>query len=347
MKVSIKFDAISSPGYEVFIDEMRELEFDTKVAIITNETIAKLHLEGFKKRVRAKELYEVIIKDGEQYKNLNTIEYILSELFKFKLDRKSLLIAFGGGVVGDMSGFAASIYQRGIDFVQVPTTLLAQVDASVGGKTGVNNSFGKNLIGSFHQPRAVYCESEFLKTLNAREFSAGVAEIIKIAVMFDKSFYSWLESAELSRAGDLREAILKSVRIKAKVVAQDEKEAGVRAVLNYGHTFAHIIENETNYSKYLHGEAVAFGMVMANELAVKLGLLSRAEADNIENTLKRFSLPTRYKIQDIERFYEAFFLDKKSSNSKITFILPHNIGGYAIKDDIDEKSIKEILRIFS
>ncbi|MDR0579925.1 MAG: 3-dehydroquinate synthase [Campylobacteraceae bacterium] len=347
MKISIEFATAESLGYDIFIDELEEIAIGGKAAIVTNETVAALHLEYIKKRVKAKELYEVIIKDGEKYKNLQMIEYILNELFKFKLDRKSTLIALGGGVIGDMTGFAASIYQRGINFIQVPTTLLAQVDASVGGKTGVNNTYGKNLIGSFYQPRAVYCESLFLKTLPKREFSAGAAEIIKMAVMFDRDFFYWLENRDLSHDADLKEAIAKSIKIKADVVALDEKESGIRAVLNYGHTFAHVIEQKTDYCKYLHGEAVAFGIVMANELAVNLGFLGRDEAVRIEKTLQNFSLPTRYKIEDIDSFYDSFFLDKKSSNSKITFILPNGIGNFVIKDDIKEDMVKKTLKAFS
>ncbi|MDR1554879.1 MAG: 3-dehydroquinate synthase [Campylobacteraceae bacterium] len=347
MRINIKFNEARSSDYSVFIDELKEIWLEGKAAVVTNETIAKLHLDNIKKRVKAKELYEVVIKDGEKYKNLQTIEYILDELFKFKLDRKSTLIAFGGGVVGDMTGFAASIYQRGINFIQVPTTLLAQVDASVGGKTGVNNDFGKNLIGTFHQPTAVYCESEFLKTLPKREFSAGVAEIIKMAVMFDKEFFHRLEDIDLSDDVNLKDTIAKCIKIKADVVAQDEREGGIRAVLNYGHTFAHVIENETKYSKYLHGEAVAMGIVMANELAVNLGYLEKDEALRIEKTLQKFSLPVRYDIKNVDDFYNSFFLDKKSSNSKITFILPNHIGNFIIKEDIKEEIVKKSLKVFS
>ncbi|MDR0762053.1 MAG: 3-dehydroquinate synthase [Campylobacteraceae bacterium] len=346
MRIDIRFLQSKSMNYAVFIDELQQLCLDGKAAIITNETIAALHLENIKNKIKAKELHEVIIKDGEKYKNLQTIEYILNELFKFKLDRKSTLIAFGGGVVGDMTGFAAAIYQRGINFIQVPTTLLAQVDASVGGKTGVNNSYGKNLIGAFYQPRAVYCESEFLKTLPEREFSAGVAEIIKMAVMFDKEFFYWLLDKDLKDCVNLKEAIAKSIKIKADVVAQDERERGIRAVLNYGHTFAHVIEQKTNYCKYLHGEAVAVGMLMANELAARLGLLKQSEAADIEKTVQKFSLPTRYKIENIDDFYDSFLLDKKSSNSKITFILPNGIGNFVIRDDISEDTIKDVLKVF-
>ncbi|MDR2099607.1 MAG: 3-dehydroquinate synthase [Campylobacteraceae bacterium] len=346
MRVSIEFAAAKSLSYDIFIDELEEIVVRGKAAVITNDKIAPLYLEAFKRKIKAKEIHEVIIKDGEKYKNLQTMEYILNELFKFKLDRKSTLIAFGGGVVGDMTGFAAAVYQRGIDFIQVPTTLLAQVDASVGGKTGVNNHFGKNLIGAFYQPRAVYCESGFLKTLPNREFAAGVAEIIKMALMFDKEFYEWLEKSDLNDETNLKEAIAKSIKIKADVVAQDEKESGIRAVLNYGHTFAHVIEQKTAYSQYLHGEAVAIGIVMANELAVNLGLLQRDEAQKIEKTLQRFSLPTRYQIIDINSFYETFFLDKKSADSKIMFILPCGIGNFAIRDDISEDIVKKTLEVF-
>jgi 3-dehydroquinate synthase len=332
--------------YTVFIDELTQLHLDGKAAIITNDKVAPLHLAAFKKKIKAKELYEVIVKDGEEYKNLQTIEYILNELFKFKLDRKSTLIALGGGVVGDMTGFAASIYQRGINFIQAPTTLLAQVDASVGGKTGVNNAYGKNLIGAFYQPRAVYCESEFLKTLPKREFNAGVAEIIKMAVMFDKEFFYWLLNADLGVNANLKKAIAKSIKIKADIVAQDEKESGIRAVLNYGHTFAHVIEQKTNYRKYLHGEAVAVGMIMANELAVRLGFLQESMADDIKKALQKFSLPIRYEIENTDDFYDSFLLDKKSSNSKITFILPNGIGNFIVKDDINEQIIKDVLRAF-
>jgi 3-dehydroquinate synthase len=224
---------------------------------------------------------------------------------------------------------------------------LAQVDASVGGKTGVNNDFGKNLIGSFYQPRAVYCESEFLKTLPKREFSAGVAEIIKMAVMFDKEFFCWLENTNLNDSANLKKAIAKSIQIKADVVAQDEKESGIRAVLNYGHTFAHVIEKETRYQKYLHGETVSFGIVMANELAFNFGYLEQSEVERIEKTLQKFLLPTRYKVKNIDSFYESFLLDKKSSNSKIAFILPNHIGNFIIRDDVEEEVVKKILKVFN
>ena len=287
-----------------------------------------------------------MVPDGEEYKILQTVENILNKLFEYKFDRKSLLIAFGGGVIGDMTGFTASLYQRGIDFIQIPTTLLAQVDASVGGKTGVNNKFGKNLIGAFYQPKAVYIDPSFLDTLPPREFAAGVAEMIKVAVTFDKDYFEFLQNADLHDEKTLKKAIGKSVTIKADVVNQDEKETGIRAALNYGHTFGHVIENETKYTKYLHGEAVAIGMVMANCLAVELGFLTQDEAEQIKATLEKFDLSTDYYINDVDSFYEHFFLDKKSAQNKIKFILPKGIGDCIISSDISEDVVKKVLKTF-
>ncbi len=333
--------------YTVTIDTLPRLEFKNKVAIITNETIAPLHLERVLSCINAPQLNVVTIKDGEEYKNLATVEEILNQLFEYRLDRKSTLIALGGGVIGDMTGFCASLYQRGIDFVQIPTTLLAQVDASVGGKTGVNNAYGKNLIGAFYQPRAVYIDTQFLETLPPREFGAGVAEMIKMAVMFDRDFFDSIEKEDLSDPKILKTFIKRCVELKAQVVNEDEKEAGIRAVLNYGHTFAHVIENETHYTTYLHGEAVAIGMMMANELALEIGLLSLDDAIRIAKLLKRFRLPTTYKIEDSDSFYTHFFLDKKSANNTLTFILPNGtIGTHTIKSDIDAVSVKKVLKRF-
>ena len=346
MKIDIDITQSPEKKYSIFIDELEHIKLDSKVAIVTNETVSSLHLKTIIEKIKADELHVIKIPDGEKYKDLKTIEYILDELFKNRIDRKSTLIAFGGGVIGDMTGFTASIYQRGINFIQIPTTLLAQVDASVGGKTGVNNRFGKNLIGTFHQPIAVYCESEFLKTLPKREFNAGVAEIVKIAVMFDVDFFEWLKNADLDKKDDIRYAIKKCVEIKAKVVALDEKESGIRAVLNYGHTFGHVIENETEYETYLHGEAVCMGIIMANELAKNEGLISNAECTQIEDLLKKYNLPTRYKLKNVDKFYDAFFLDKKSNNSKITFILPVGIGQNKIVNDLKESKIKDALKVF-
>jgi len=347
MEIDINFNDTSLKDYKIFIDTDPKISFDNKVAIVTNPKVAGLHLKTLLNSIDAKELYIITIRDGEEYKNEQSINYILENLFIHKFDRGSSLIALGGGVIGDMVGFAASIYQRGIDFVQVPTTLLSQVDASVGGKTGINNRFGKNLIGAFYQPKGVYIQTKFLDTLPKREFYAGVAEIIKMAVMFDKEFYNWLKINSLEDKNNLRYAIKRSIEIKADVVSKDEKERGIRSVLNYGHTFAHVIENETEYKRYLHGEAVAVGMNMANHLAFKLGLLNEDELKDIKELLISYKLPTDYKIRDIEQFYNAFYLDKKVDNYKIKFILPHGIGSYKIVDDIDKEILLDTLKIFS
>ncbi len=332
--------------YDITIDRLKDIYFDTKVVVVTNPTVSGFHLEYLKEKLSAKQFSVVTIPDGEEYKNMETIEMILEHCFENRLDRKSLLIAFGGGVIGDMTGFAASIYQRGIDFIQIPTTLLSQVDASVGGKTGINNKFGKNLIGAFHQPKAVYIDPYMLNTLPKREFAAGVAEIVKMAVTFNKEFFEWLEQNDLTDEENIKKAIAKSVQTKADVVSKDEKEHGIRAALNYGHTFGHVIENETKYSKYLHGEAVGIGIVMANTLAVKLNLMSENEALRVKSLLEKYDIPTSYEIKDVEDFYEHFFLDKKSLDNKIKFILPKGLGDCLITDEVKKDDVIEILKGF-
>ena len=277
---------------------------------------------------------------------MQSLDLILNHCFEQKLNRKSLLIAFGGGVIGDMTGFAASIYQRGIDFMQIPTTLLAQVDASVGGKTGLNNKYGKNLIGAFHQPIAVNIDPYFLKTLPKREFAAGVAEVIKMAVTFDKEFFEFLENNDLNSDENVKKAIALSVKTKAKVVNADEKENGIRAALNYGHTFCHVLEKETNYKEYLHGEAVGIGICMANDLSQELGLMSEFDVKRVKALLQKFNIPTSYKIKDVESYYEDFFLDKKSLDDNIKFILAKNIGECEIKSDIPKNYVIKILKAF-
>ncbi|RKO65257.1 3-dehydroquinate synthase [Campylobacter sp. P255] len=341
-------------SYNVYINELKQLKFDTKVVVLTNDLVAKLHLDILLEKIQAKELFVIKIQDGEEYKNLQTIEYIIDQMCHYQLDRKSILISFGGGVVSDMGGFVASIYQRGIEFINIPTTLLACVDASVGGKTGVNNRFGKNLIGSFYQPKAVYCESDFLKTLPSRELAAGMAEFIKMAAVFDDKMLDFLENLDKKRFlnGSLEDDILaqiiqKSIELKANVVSQDEKENGLRMLLNYGHTFAHVIENQTGYKKYLHGEAVAMGMHMANVLALRLGLLDLQECERIKKLLLEFNLPVDYLVLDVDEFYNAFFMDKKTHFKKINFILLDGLGKACIKNDISKEDVLETLKVFA
>jgi 3-dehydroquinate synthase len=346
MTVDIDLKKQIDNSYQIFIDALPKLTYGRKVAVVTNPTVSALHLAYLLERLEAPTVEVVTLPDGEQYKNWESIETILGAMFEARFNRSSLLIAFGGGVIGDMTGFAASLFQRGIDFVQIPTTLLSQVDASVGGKTGINNAYGKNLVGAFHQPVAVYADPHFLKTLPPREFAAGVAEIVKMAVTFDADFFAWLETADLHSDEGLAEAVARSVRTKAAVVAQDEKERGLRAALNYGHTFGHVIENETKYTTYLHGETVAIGMVMANALAVRLGMMAEDEAARVEALLKKYDLPVRYGIADVEAFYDAFFLDKKSGDNSITFILPDHLGGVIMSDTIEKDEVLAVLRTF-
>ena len=333
-------------SYDITIDKLHTMTLNKKVVVVTNPTISKLHLEYLTSKLDIKDLSICEIPDGEQYKTLSTIEDILEHCFEHKLNRSSVLIAFGGGVIGDMTGFTASLYQRGIEFIQIPTTLLSQVDASVGGKTGVNNRFGKNLIGAFHQPSAVYIDSYFLDTLPSREFGAGVAEVIKMAVCFNKDFFQWLEQNDLREKKNIDVAIQKSVETKAWVVSQDEKEKGLRAALNYGHTFGHVIENETKYEKYLHGEAVGIGICMANAVSVKLGIMTLNEANRVKDLLKSYDIPTTYNINDVEDFYEHFFLDKKSLDNKIKFILAVGIGSVKITDEVSKNDVIDILKGF-
>ena len=342
----MKIDLNLGKKYSVFIDELQEIKLNGKVAIITNPKVGGLWLDFLLQRLDCEQKFIITIPDGEEYKNTASVEQILKQLFSSKLDRKSTLIALGGGVISDITGFCASIYERGIDFINIPTTLLAQVDASVGGKTGVNNRFGKNLIGSFYQPRAVYCESKFLSTLPAREFTAGVAEAVKMAVCFDDELFKFFETHDLKSADEISHVIARCVEIKAGVVERDERESGVRAVLNYGHTFAHAIEKITDYKKFLHGEAVAIGMVMANALARRLGKLSGEQEEQIRKVLQKFALPIKFHVEDAVEFYELFFLDKKSENGKIKFILPDGIGKFYASKEIAKDEVIAALKEF-
>ncbi len=332
---------LKEKSYKVFLGELPKIELKQKALIISDSIVAGLHLSYLLERLKALEVRVCVIESGEKYKNFHSLERILNNAFEMQLNRHSLMIALGGGVISDMVGFASSIYFRGIDFINIPTTLLAQVDASVGGKTGINTPYGKNLIGSFHQPKAVYIDLSFLKTLEKREFQAGVAEIIKMAVCFDKNLVETLETKDLKDC--LEEVVFQSVNIKAQVVIQDEKEQNIRAGLNYGHTFGHAIEKETDYERFLHGEAIAIGMRMANDLALSLGMLTLKEYERIENLLKKFGLIFHYKIIDIQKFYERLFLDKKSENKTIKFILPKGIGVFEAASHIPKETILKVL----
>ena len=319
-----------------------------KVMIVTNDVVAPLYLEACKNTLKDYQIDEVILPDGEQFKTLSTFEVILTELLAKKHARDSTIIALGGGVIGDMAGFAAACYQRGIAFVQIPTTLLSQVDSSVGGKTAVNHPLGKNMIGAFYQPQAVIIDIECLKTLPAREFAAGMAEVIKYGIIYDKDFFSWLESnIEAIKSLDPTAIIYMLKRccaIKAEVVALDEKEHGIRALLNLGHTFGHAIEAEQGYGNWLHGEAVAVGMVLAAETSYILGLVDHSDVEQIIDLIEAFDLPlTAPADMQYKHFVEHMQLDKKVLNGQLRLVLPTSVGTSALFDNVSEKVLRDVI----
>ncbi|MGV8891935.1 MAG: bifunctional shikimate kinase/3-dehydroquinate synthase AroKB [Burkholderiaceae bacterium] len=307
-----------------------------RVAVVTNTTVAPLYLEPFVQALRAadKEVMTIILPDGEEYKNWASLMQIFNALLSAKCDRKTTLIALGGGVIGDLTGFAASSYMRGIPFVQVPTTLLAQVDSAVGGKTGINHPLGKNMIGAFYQPQAVISDTSTLATLPARELAAGLAEIIKIAAIIDAPFFDWIESniAKLVArdTATITAAIHRSCEIKADVVRQDEREGGLRAILNFGHTFGHAIESGLGYGKWLHGEAVGCGMVMAADLSYRLGLIDYVAKVRVNALVQAAGLPTVAPDLGTARWLELMEVDKKNEDGQIKFILLKPLGKPAI-----------------
>ncbi|TAN42893.1 MAG: 3-dehydroquinate synthase [Nitrospirae bacterium] len=330
---------------------LERFEFSRKVALVSNPTVYGLFGKEITESLKGSgfDLLEVIIPDGEKYKSLSSAEMIYGELLKAKLDRRSCLIALGGGVIGDLTGYAASTYMRGIDFIQVPTTLLAQVDSSVGGKTGVNHSLGKNMIGTFWQPRLVWIDISTLKTLPPREFCSGLAEVIKYGVIWDREFFNMLEaSREKILALDevtLIEVIRRSCEIKAEVVSQDERESGLRAILNYGHTVGHAVETLTGYTRYLHGEAVAIGMHAAARLSNVLGLMDEKQVLRIKALIEACGLPTEVpaNIRD-EDVLSAMQLDKKTVSGTLRFVLPEKIGSVRIQADIRAEEIIKAIR---
>ncbi len=319
-----------------------------RVAIVSNATVAPLYLARVRAHLGRYHPVEAILPDGEQYKTLEVVNRIFDALLQNRCDRQTTIIALGGGVVGDMAGFAAAVYQRGVPFIQVPTTLLAQVDSSVGGKTGVNHALGKNMIGAFYQPRAVVIDTDTLNTLPDRELSAGLAEIIKYGLIRDPEFFAWLE-AHMDRllARDpaaLAEAIYRSCRNKAEVVAADEKEAGVRATLNLGHTFGHAIETGMGYGAWLHGEAVAAGMVMAADLSRRLGWLKEAEVTRIRALIGRARLPVQAPpTLSAARFRELMSVDKKVLAGKLRLVLLKQLGAAVITGDVPAAALDETL----
>ena len=334
---------------------------EKKIYVIYDEFFYKLKLinnliDNFKNLSTklSSEIFFFKTKSKDKFKNFENLSNLLNYILSHKINRDSIIISIGGGVTGDLVGFASSIVLRGVKCIHIPTTLLSQVDSSVGGKTGINTKHGKNLVGAFHQPEGVLIDINFLKTLPERELFAGFAEVIKYSFIYDKKFFKYLEnnteSIKKLKSPYIENIIFKSCQIKAKIVSTDEKEKGIRAILNFGHTFAHAFENLINYDnkKLIHGEAVAIGMVCAFKLSVYLNYCSKKEAERCIDLISKFNLPTKLKdIKSIrlksKKLIDKFYLDKKVKNGKITFILSNGIGSALIKNDIKEKTLKIFL----
>jgi len=320
-----------------------------KAAIVTNTTIARLYLDQFITALRdhGVECFSIELPDGEQYKTWQTLNTIFDGLLGARCERNTTLIALGGGVIGDMGGFAAATYQRGMPFIQIPTTLLAQVDSSVGGKTAINHPLGKNMIGAFYQPKLVIADTTVLSTLPDREFSAGLAEVIKYGLIRDLPFLEWLEenmeTLVQRDVGALEYAIARSCINKAEVVSADERESGERALLNFGHTFGHAIEAALGFGTWLHGEAVAAGMVQATALSARLGFVSNTAIERVANLLKRANLPNTPPKIPSDQSLSLMSHDKKVDAGKIRFVLLKSIGQAFLSDSVPETQLRAVL----
>jgi 3-dehydroquinate synthase len=320
-----------------------------QVAVVTNTTVEPLYLEKLAEPLRAHgvTVLPIILPDGEQYKNSETLNLIYDALLSNRCERNTTLIALGGGVVGDMTGYAAATFLRGVPFIQIPTTLLSQVDSSVGGKTGINHPLGKNMIGAFYQPQLVLADTDTLNTLPDRELSAGIAEVIKYGLIRDPDFFAWLETnMSLLRARNpqaMAYAIYRSCQNKATVVAADEKENGERALLNLGHTFGHAIENGMGYGVWLHGEGVAAGTMLAADLSRRMGWLSAADVERIERSFQSGGLPTKAPALGVEKYLDLMGLDKKVADGKIRLILLKSIGKAVMTGDYPQDLLQKTL----
>jgi 3-dehydroquinate synthase len=350
---------LGEKSYPIYIGEnlLTHADYLTKhitgnqVMIVSNTTVAPLYIDKVKSLLTDFEVCEVILPDGEQYKNLDTVNQIFTNLLENRFDRSSTLIALGGGVVGDMTGYAAACYQRGVNFIQIPTTLLSQVDSSVGGKTGVNHPLGKNMIGAFYQPKAVIIDVDTLITLPKREFSAGMAEVIKYGLLGNENFLSFIEknvdSLMNKEKSSVIDAIYQSCKDKANIVAEDELEAGKRALLNLGHTFGHAIENSMGYGNYLHGEAISIGMYMAAVMSEKEGFIDQSQVSRVKSILENCELPTRLtgKI-NFSDFSKSMSVDKKVLKGKIRLVLLKTIGAAFISDDYHKEFLDQTIKEF-
>jgi 3-dehydroquinate synthase len=344
--------AIASGGLEKLGEYMAGLKLGKKVQVVSNPTVFQHYGERAINSIKSAgfDVTTCILPDGESYKNLESIEKIYNAALENRLERSSTMVALGGGVIGDMTGFAAATWLRGINFVQVPTTLLAMVDSSIGGKTGVNHPKGKNLIGAFYQPQFVLIDPEVLQTLPVREFRAGMAEVIKYGVIWDAKFFASMEasprldemnciSAEL-----LNTILMSSCQAKADVVGKDEKEAGLRAILNYGHTIGHAVESLTGYTQVIHGEAVGIGMVAAGHIATELGMWTIEDTQRQNALIAKAGLPTKLPSGlDIEAIIDSLQLDKKVKAGKVRFVLPTQMGVVTVTDQVSGDTIRQVL----
>lgn len=320
-----------------------------QVLVVSNETVAPLYLKQTLDALQDFDCQSVILPDGEQYKTLEVLNLIYDKLLEKRFDRQCTLIALGGGVIGDMTGYAAASYQRGVNFIQIPTTLLAQVDSSVGGKTGVNHRLGKNMIGAFYQPQCVLADTDTLNTLDDRQLSAGIAEVIKYGLVRDAEFFNWLEQnipKLLQRDSQaLTYAIDISCKTKANVVSEDEHESGVRAILNLGHTFGHAIETGMGYGNWLHGEAVAAGMVMATDLSCRMKLITSAELERIKKLILMANLPILAPNEiSVEKFLELMAVDKKVIAGQLRLVLLKSLNFAIVTNDFEHKLLLETLK---
>ncbi|MBM4136026.1 MAG: 3-dehydroquinate synthase [Nitrospira sp.] len=343
--IAIGFHILDSIG-----ETIKSFGLSPRIAIVSNPTVFSLYGERVLDSVRKAgfNAITITIPDGEGYKDIQWLQHIYDELLKHKLDRSSALIALGGGVIGDITGFAASTYMRGISYIQVPTTLLAQVDSSVGGKTGVNHKLGKNMIGTFWQPRLVWVDTETLKTLPQRELLAGLAEVIKYGVIWDNELFDFLENNRNKILNLDRDAITyiikRSCEIKAEVVSKDERESGIRSILNYGHTIGHAIETVTEYKRYLHGEAVAIGICLEARLSNMLNFIDMNQVLRIKTLIESYGMPSEIPADiDINNILTPMQLDKKAVAGELKFILPERIGAVRIHKGIKMEFIRNLL----
>jgi 3-dehydroquinate synthase len=319
-----------------------------KVVVVTNNVVEPLYYPIVSQALAGFEVNKIIIPDGEQYKNLQSFEMVISKLLEMSAGRDTTLVALGGGVIGDLTGFVAASFQRGVPFIQIPTTLLSQVDSSVGGKTAVNHPMGKNMIGAFYQPKAVLVDTSSLRSLPKREFAAGMAEVIKYGIIYDPKFFVWLEDNQCAikqqELSALQYMIARCCEIKAEIVAIDERESGLRAVLNLGHTFGHAIEAEKGYGNWLHGEAVSAGIVLACAVATKMNWLKASEFSRIESLLQAFDLPIAApNDMAYDNFLQHMRHDKKVQAGQLFFVIPKGIGKAIITNEVSEEVLRAVL----